>query len=108
MLPCRTGRGSHRDRIALEVQNIVLEDGKSVTYMATVWWTSLFRWKAAMTWSRLVAPNPTTSFPREAGSVFLRSTAPTEATASNFSAIFFSFARQRPRRGEYVCCFGQP
>ena len=63
--------GSHRDRIALEVQNIVLEDGKSVTYMATVWWTSLFRWKSAMTWSRLVAPNPTTPFPRVAGSVFI-------------------------------------
>jgi hypothetical protein len=63
--------GSRPNRIALEAQNIAWGDEKSATCMATVWWTFPFRRQSAMSWLPLVAPNPTTSFPRVAGSAFI-------------------------------------
>src|SRR6266853_3937850 len=56
----RTGRGSHRNRIASGVSNIAWAGVKSATYMATAWWTSLFRRKSAMSWFQPAAPNLTT------------------------------------------------
>src|SRR5713101_208381 len=68
---CKAGRGSHPNRIALEVQNTAWGDERSATCTATAWWTSPSRRKSAMSWLQLVAPNPTTSFPTVAGSVFI-------------------------------------